>query len=370
MKLENEENKKNEFIFENKFALVNFSYKQEIGQHGKNSQVFLAHDNNLDAQIVIKQIKKNRINNVKSYFQEARKLYKNCHPNIVQVLYACEDKMEYKDAFIYIAMPFYKNKSLKDLIENKFLTVREIIKYSTEFLSGLNHIHINKFIHFDIKPDNIMLSDRMECLLSDFGLTEYTNDLGFAKPEFIYTKICPPEYIAALADKHAKFEFDRLFDIYQVGLTLYCMCCGNKNLNDQIHNINNVADLYQAIKKGTYPNLSLIPEHIPDKMKKAIKKCIAFNPNERFQSALDIINYLADIDGNLVDWEYSINEKTKTKEWKKKDNKGNIRKLCVDITGKSTATKIIQNGTERQEKKYCLEHIQSKQIISFLSEVS
>lgn len=42
------------------------------------------------------------------------------------------------------------------------------------------NIHVKGLVHFDIKPDNIMLSDRMEALLSDFGLAESVDSSGLA----------------------------------------------------------------------------------------------------------------------------------------------------------------------------------------------
>lgn len=358
--------------FENKLAIVNFETKNEIGQHGRNSKVFLAHDKNLNATIVIKKIKKSSFNDPSSYFEEARALYKSNHPYVVKVLYACEDLATQEDPSLYIAMPFYKNKSLKDLLNEKKLTVREIIKYSTEFLSGLNHIHMNKFIHFDIKPDNIMLSDRMECLISDFGLTKPVDELGLAEPNMLYIKRCPPEYfqvkIAQAKGEVDKIEFDRLFDIYQVGLTLYCMCCGdNKVLDDQLdnNNIYELSELYEAMRAKKYPDLSLLPEHIPQKLKKIIQKCTSFDPNDRFVSAIDIINSFADIDVNCVDWEYSVNDNNK--QWTKQDSSGNIHNLYVDDSGKSTATKKIKkSGNTIRDKKYCLEQMDPKSFKDYL----
>lgn len=63
-------------------------------------------------------------------------LYATEHPNIMGVKYATQD-----EHYIYISMDFYKNGSLNSLLQKRFLTVREIIKYSLEFLSGLHFMH-------------------------------------------------------------------------------------------------------------------------------------------------------------------------------------------------------------------------------------
>lgn len=338
-------------------AQVHFQFTQEIGQYGRNSRVYLAHDQNLDGQVVIKQIDKENFSHKDIFFEEARKLYKSYHPNVVQILYACED-----DDYIYISMPFYKNKSLKDLIDSRFLTAREVIKFSTEFLSGLHNIHVKGLVHFDIKPDNIMLSDRMEGLLSDFGLAENVDSSGLAQQPCNYAGACPPEYIEAQFS--ADFTFDRLFDIFQVGLTIYRMCCGNQIFQAQMNQFQNYRDLYVAIRDKKFPDLALIPEHIPSKLINTIKKCISFTPEDRFLSALDVINNMADIDDNLLDWEYSIDNQIR--KWKKNDKKGNIYELSVDSAGLSTATKTTPTRTTRV-REYCLPNISGKQIKKFLS---
>jgi serine/threonine protein kinase len=157
-----------------KRAEVTFEPILEIGQEGKNSTVHVVNDPNLNAQLVIKTIPKSSLN-VAEYFSESQILYLSSHPNVVPVHYACEDADS-----IYIAMPYFQKGSLNVLMSNKSLTVREIIKYACQFLSGLHNIHSKRLIHFDVKPDNILLSDSDEALISDFGLSRHTDYSGLA----------------------------------------------------------------------------------------------------------------------------------------------------------------------------------------------
>ena len=55
-------------------AELNFETIREIGQEGKNSQVFLAHDKQLDGEIVVKKIEKTKIVHPTEYYEEAKKL--------------------------------------------------------------------------------------------------------------------------------------------------------------------------------------------------------------------------------------------------------------------------------------------------------
>ena len=92
---------------------------------------------------MLKQIDKNKIKESSKYFDEVRKIKDIENKNIVKVNYAT-----YDDDNIYISMPYYKNGSLQDILQNRNLTVREIVKYSLDILSGLYYIH--KKIYFTV----------------------------------------------------------------------------------------------------------------------------------------------------------------------------------------------------------------------------
>jgi serine/threonine protein kinase len=267
-------------------ASLNFETKKEIGAEGRNSQVFLAHDKQLDGELVIKKIAKSSIPLAQEYYTESKLLYNSRHQNIVQVNYGCEDQDH-----IYIAMPYYKNGSLKSLIDKKFLTVREIIRYSLQYLSGLNHIHTKGLMHFDIKPDNILLSDSNEALLADFGLAKAMNNFGFSTQESVYPRQVPPE-------RFSQKVFSVQYDIYLAGLTLYRLCNGNQHFYQQINFVDENAYI-DAIRKGSFPNRKLYLPHIPKKLQKIINKAIHVDPAKRHNNVLELMNELGSVDTHL-----------------------------------------------------------------------
>lgn len=340
----------------NTLAVVEFEILEEIGQEGRNSQVFKINDVALDSQMVLKKINKNSFQNSEQYFEEARVIYDVQHPNVVEVNYACQDR-----DFIYITMPYYENGSLSSLMKERFLTVREIIRYAVQFLSGLHHIHSLGLIHFDLKPDNIMLSNRNEAMLSDFGLAMYMDEYGFTTPKALYRKHTVPEAIGQTV-------FSVEFDVYQAGLTLYRMCIGSEAFNKQYEEyfeqgVFNKVLFEQHLADSVFPERNEYPAHIPAKLKTVINKCLEVNPEERYRAVIEIVNAIADIDENYFDWQYTV--EGDIRKWSKKSSTGTLHCIEVDADDKSTAYKVSAAERMTRTAKYTKNRITTRELNRF-----
>lgn len=332
---------------------LNFETLEEIGQEGKNSQVFIAHDKQLDGEIVIKKIAKAKIKNELEYYEEAKKLYASSHSNVVKVNYGCSD-----DEYIYIAMPYYKKGSLKKLASQGHLTIREILRYSIQFLSGLHNIHSKGLIHFDVKPDNILISNSNEALISDFGLTKAMDTFGFASPDQIYTKQSPPEtFTSTNKTLH--------YDIYLAGLTLYRLLNGEEIFNQQITQFKSREEYINAVKSGKFPNRNTYLPHIPLKLQRIVNKAINVEIEDRHQSVLELINDLSDVDENL-DWKFNRNGGTDT--WIR-DNGKHTYQIEVDFADPQNMSIITtktnnETGRSQNERAHCHNNLKSTNVMS------
>jgi eukaryotic-like serine/threonine-protein kinase len=165
-------------------AEISFELRREIGRAGINSRTYRSLDPQLNAEIVTKKIEKARLDSPTNFFDESRALYLTAHPNVVPIYYACEDSNH-----IYLAIPYYRRGSVGDLLKRQYPTVREIVAIGCQILSGIHNIHSKGLIHFDVKPDNVLLSDRGEALVSDFGLAKQMNFRGIALQDRLYNKM-------------------------------------------------------------------------------------------------------------------------------------------------------------------------------------
>lgn len=271
---------------------IDLTKLEPLNKEGKNSLVYSYHDKQLGKDFIVKVIenqtayKQYGSDYINNLFTESKVLYANRHPHIVDIQYA-----SYDEENVYISMPKYKNGSLDAIINKRYLTVREIIKFSLEFLSGLHYIHTNNLVHFDVKPTNILLNDNMKAVLTDFGLAKYVNEYGLATPDMIYNTHKPPEFF-----KNEKLS--NKSDIYQAGVTLYRLCNGNATFKEQFYSSKNWE---KDVMCGNLPNRKIYLPHIPKSLQKIINTAMEINPDKRYDTVLDMINKLSNISENL-DW--------------------------------------------------------------------
>lgn len=337
---------------------ITFDKIKEIGQEGKNSKVFLVHDHQLDGDLVIKEIPKSKFSTPDEYFKEARLMYAQRHENVVEVHYAGMDADN-----IYISMPFYANGSLKHLISNNnFLTIHQVLRYATQFLTGLHHIHSRGLLHLDIKPDNIMLSNTDVALLSDFGLAKYTDVYGLADQPFAYSLHRAPEQTLSGVKQ------SRWTDIYQVGVTLYRMLNGNEFFYGQTKGITTKADFITLVQIGKFPFRNAYQEHVPQRLRRIINKCMNVDPSQRYDNALELLNDLSSVTENL-DFKLHFIAPT-TKEWTKLNNGHEVKIQCGYDGTKYTVNVLKESGGNFQnQKRFHLEEADYAKVCKHLNQI-
>ena len=336
-------------------AQVHFTKIKEIGQEGKNSRTFIATDHQLGADIVVKEIAKAKLISAASFFNESRALYTSTHSNVVQLHYACQDVDS-----VFIAMPFYAKGSVKPLITGAHVTVRQLVTLGCQVLSGLHNIHSKGLIHFDVKPDNIMISDRGDAMVSDFGLAKQMIG-GIASPSGIYTSMIPPEAMGG------QTAFDLTFDIYQLGLTLYRMANGDDEFRRQWDGYAaggtfNAAAFAADVKAGKFPDRKRFPPQVPARLRKIIAKCLSIDPADRYASAIEVANALALVEGPVLDWR--LTETAGTRTWSRNEMGTNIV-LSVDASGAAECRKRIGAGADRRVTAMC-RTVTDRDIATFL----
>ncbi|WP_020615719.1 serine/threonine-protein kinase [Paenibacillus daejeonensis] len=308
-----------------------------LGLEGRNSTVSVCLDTQLSEVLVLKEITKDSLDaqQVDDYFLESKMLNASSHPHIMPIRHASSD-----ESTIYITMPFYEKGSLNTLMDTKFLTPKEIIKYSLDFLSGLLFIHTKELLHLDIKPTNVVINDNDRAILTDFGLSRYLNENGLADQAMQYSRHRSPESYSI----DAKSIKD---DIYQTGLTLYRMANGNQVFKEQFellqHQCNfDPVQIGVQVQGGVFPDRNFFLPHIPKPIRNIIKKALHLNPDRRYKNVLEIINALSKIDEKL-NWEYTLDTNTNTHSWSL-DEGNSITSVILDSNLVVSSTKLTKSS--------------------------
>lgn len=259
---------------------------EKLGE-GNFGEVWLVYDKALDVRRAVKTVRPDRIINPTNFYDEPRTLMELEHPNIVKVVDAGKEK----NGNLYIAMEYLKKRSLETEYRGKALPLSVALKYLCEICRGLEHAHINGFIHRDIKPANVLIGNRGEAKLSDFGLATRIPRGGVASPYGYLTHMAPE----IIRDQGATV----LTDIYAVGVTAYRLLNGDSFLPD-VSSTEEIADL---ILDSEYPDRSHYRPYIPRQLRTIINRAMNLDPVKRFQCAASMRNSLEKI---LVccDWKW------------------------------------------------------------------
>ncbi|MBZ9616788.1 serine/threonine-protein kinase [Clostridium estertheticum] len=352
-------------------TVLKFDLRESIGGEGQNSTVYKAFDPQLNADLVVKKVAKQLIIDdyqsidESNFYIESRILYECKHPNVMEIQYASEDEES-----IYFSMPFCKRGSLNSIINTRYLTVKEIVKYSLEFLLGLHYIHTKGLIHFDVKPTNILIDNNNKSIITDFGLAKYTDLYGFVRPNKIYSSHKPPEGFS-------NSGYTNKSDIYQAGLTIYRMCNGNDKYYEEYNLWKNKGQVEEAISKGKFPDRNYYLPHIPARLRKFINKAMNVDLDKRYDNILDMINDISSIDKNL-EWEYNKDANTHSMVWSiYNEAKTHINRIELIDKGNNTSEIIgrktrVKDSDTKNIIKWNIKSIESnkafKQIETFMKE--
>jgi len=267
---------------------ISYTKKKEIGVgQGAHSKVYLADDSQLGGEVAAKEIEKSHFPNPVTYFEEAQMMFAVAHDNVVAVQYACETPTT-----ISLVMPYYQNGSLGDRIKDRPLQLSEVQRVAQGVLAGLAHIHLRGYIHFDVKPSNVLFSDMNRPLVADFGQSREISMTGVVTVPGLYRNAQPPETVTT-------GTATMLADIYHVGLLMYRALNGNPFYESQIPS--HPALLRAQICKGKCPDRKHFMPHVPSRLRTLVRKALRVKPEERFQTATEMADALSRVSLDL-DW--------------------------------------------------------------------
>ncbi|MCK5408125.1 MAG: serine/threonine protein kinase, partial [Candidatus Krumholzibacteria bacterium] len=146
-----------------------FQILDKIGQGGMGV-VYLAEDTRLKRTVALKFLPSHLLGDDQEkarFIHEAQAAAKLEHPNICTV-YEIDDA----EGETFIAMAYIDGASLKETIASGPLPLENAIAYAMQIGRGLHEAHTNDVVHRDVKPANVVVSDKGHAIVMDFGLAK------------------------------------------------------------------------------------------------------------------------------------------------------------------------------------------------------
>lgn len=213
------------------------------------------------------------------FIREATILGRLKHKNIVRLI-----GTEEAYATLFIVMEKASEEDLDDVLKTRgrfsYQETRNIIK---QVASALHYAHEHGIVHCDIKPSNILMDSDGQLKITDFGIALRTRIEDNNKEQVVEGT---PAYMSP--EQILQQPLDGRLDIYALGITVY------KILTGQLPFSGKLSSLFQQHLHRPIPSPRKIDPQVPEDLEQFILKAAAKDPNERFQSCAEILDFFAE----------------------------------------------------------------------------
>ena len=206
--------------------------------------------------------------------REAKAAGRLHHPNIITIYDVVRDK-----DLTYIVMQYIEGPSLQSLVESgKSYSPREIIDILKPVADALDFAHQGGIIHRDIKPANILIDKAGKPFLADFGVARIeTSTMTQAGTTVGTLSYMSPEQVKGQA-------VDKRSDIFALGVILYELLTGKKPFGGD-----NMSTIVYRIVHEEPERITEINKDLPPAYESVIRRALAKNPDDRYQSCRELI---------------------------------------------------------------------------------
>jgi serine/threonine protein kinase len=252
-----------------------------LGEGGM-AAVFKAYQPAVDRYVALKMLPRHYASDpqyLARFQQEARLLAQLQHPYILPIFDFGE-----QDGYTFFAMPYIEGGTLADLLSSGTpLPLVQVVQIINQVGEALDYAHSMNVIHRDVKPSNVLIDKRGNCLLTDFGIAKMLE--GAIKLTSTGNIIGTPAYMSPEQGMGEKVDFHS--DIYSLGIILYEMATGRLPFNAETP----AAILVKHITDPLPPPRKYNPD-IPEALERVILKALAKNPEDRYNSAAEMTQAL------------------------------------------------------------------------------
>ena len=247
---------------------------------GGMGEVFLAQDTTLDRKVALKFLPEELQQDStakKRFLGEAKSAAALDHPFICKIYEVGEAEEK-----SFISMEYVQGETLKEMLEEGPLPLKEALEKATEVAEALEEAHKQGIIHRDLKPGNIMLTPQGHVKVLDFGLAKQVTPAEGQEQEITTALTQQGSTLGTvpyMSPEQIRGQVvDPRSDIFSFGVVLYEMLTGVNPFKGDTS-----VDTSHAILGETPPPLTRYTEDIPVLLQHTVKKMLAKEPDRRFQ---------------------------------------------------------------------------------------
>jgi serine/threonine-protein kinase len=257
---------------------------------GGMGEVYRARDTRLDRTVAIKVLPQHLAETSEArqrFEREARAVSALNHPHICTL-----HDVGSQDGTEYLVMEYLEGETLAARLEKGPLPLEQVLKIGVEVADALDKAHRQGIVHRDLKPGNIMLTKSGAKLL-DFGLAKAVVPLttGMTLTAAV-TRTTPVTQQGTIVGTFQYMspeqvegkEVDARSDIFSFGAVLYEMLTGRRAFPGKSH----LSVASAVLEKDPEP-ISALQPLTPPALERAVKRCLAKEPDDRWQTARDLL---------------------------------------------------------------------------------
>ena len=270
-------------LFSDKYEII-----EEIASGGMGV-LYKANQLNLNRVVALKVLHAQFTSDpsfLKRFDREARAMARLDHQNIIRVY----DVGQHENSH-YIVMEYFPGKDLRWMtVEKGSFTPEETVEITIQIAEALAFAHEHGIIHRDIKPGNIMISDRKIIKVGDFGIAAAADEVSLTSTGQV---LGTPEY---MAPEQAKGEpFDGRADLYALGLVMYKMLTGSS----PYEGLSKMAIVGKLIYEKEDSTL-IYKQPVSNQLQQIILKLIKKDASLRYPNARALIDDLNELRESLI----------------------------------------------------------------------
>jgi serine/threonine-protein kinase len=259
---------------------------------GGMGEVYRARDARLGREVAVKVLPESVASDterLRRFEQEARSASALNHPNIVTI-----HDVGQTDGRSWIAMELVDGASLRQLLAAGALPIKRALAIGTQIAEGLARAHASGIVHRDLKPENVMVTNDGLVKILDFGLAKPAQPPA---PDASQVATATQQTEAGIVlgtvgymspEQATGRPVDHRSDQFALGAILYEAATGRR----AFHGVSAVETLSKILKEEPEP-LEKAQPGIPDSLVWIVDRCLAKEPDERYQSTRDLARDLA-----------------------------------------------------------------------------